>query len=373
MKTLRINQTADLPNEHGLKERHIMTLDGLMRYSEYLWSIWHGPIPEGMIVDFDDCDHQNHDLENLIVVSSDEKESRYRSQAYKLLTDKARYYSFAIQTAYNKGGYRMDQIKMDEREMMRLLLLADKYRGRQPRILIDHPEDLFAPEPKVVKAEVELLNYDHITLPKPTGNFKNEWSVAELQYLLDNFQLYGNSELAKAVSSLYGVTRSSDAVRYQLDRIGVKRTKEQVKAIAAKPNAGHFNKGHQPHNTLSDGIITTRKDSNGHTYQFIRIGLSNWLHLHVHVWEECNDRPVPEGHNIIFKDGDTMNCHPDNLRCVSDAELLTINKGTDIESKLDQLLASVRYKNAVKVPNYKFTGQLPAEPKSERYYTHDKL
>lgn len=43
-------------------------------------------------------------------------------------------------------------------------------------------------------------------------------------------------------------------------------------------------------------------------------------------------------------------------------------KGNDIESKLEKLLSSVRYKNAVKVPNYKFTGQLPAEPRTEKYY-----
>ena len=81
-----------------------------------------------------------------------------------------------------------------------------------------------------------------------------------------------------------------------------------------------FKKGHVPHNAKeADGTISIRTDSKGRPYKWIRVSLGKWAMLHVHMWEQANG-PVPEGHIIIFKDKNGLNCTMGNLECISRAE-----------------------------------------------------
>lgn len=85
---------------------------------------------------------------------------------------------------------------------------------------------------------------------------------------------------------------------------------------------GWFRKGHVPAGTLSDGHITIRhnhKERNAAPYKWIRISKGKWKMLHVFNWEKKHG-PVPKGKIIVFKDGDTMNCDPDNLMDITRAE-----------------------------------------------------
>lgn len=45
-------------------------------------------------------------------------------------------------------------------------------------------------------------------------------------------------------------------------------------------------------------------------------GKDNWKPKNRHVWETANGREVPEGHVVMFKDGDAGNFDPGNLVCV---------------------------------------------------------
>ena len=81
-----------------------------------------------------------------------------------------------------------------------------------------------------------------------------------------------------------------------------------------------FKKGNVPHNAKeADGTISIRKDSEGRQYKWIRVSLGKWVMLHVHMWEQVNG-PVPEGHIVIFKDKNGLNCTMENLECISRAE-----------------------------------------------------
>jgi len=51
---------------------------------------------------------------------------------------------------------------------------------------------------------------------------------------------------------------------------------------------------------------------------------TRWKAKHVVIWEQTHG-PVPEGMAVVFKDGDKLNCDPDNLMLVSRAELLRLN------------------------------------------------
>lgn len=85
-----------------------------------------------------------------------------------------------------------------------------------------------------------------------------------------------------------------------------------------------FKKGNKPHNTLFDHAIVKRKDKTGITYLYIRVSLAMWMPLQRYIWEQTNG-PIPEGHNIVFKDRNSFNCNLDNLELLSNAELLNRN------------------------------------------------
>lgn len=84
-----------------------------------------------------------------------------------------------------------------------------------------------------------------------------------------------------------------------------------------------FKKGQLPPNTLHDGAITIRrdhpKDRKGRPYKWIRVALGKWIHYHRYLWVKKNG-PVPPGHMVVFKDGDTMNTKMSNLKLISMAE-----------------------------------------------------
>lgn len=89
-----------------------------------------------------------------------------------------------------------------------------------------------------------------------------------------------------------------------------------------------FRKGHKPHNTKRDGEITIRHDHpnrpGGKPYKYLRISEGNWEPLHRHIWEKHHGR-IPPGMNVIFKDGDTMNCTIDNLQMIDNSENMLRN------------------------------------------------
>ncbi len=95
-------------------------------------------------------------------------------------------------------------------------------------------------------------------------------------------------------------------------------------------NSGSFKKGIVPPNRkpigsericAKDGYILVKvAEEDPHTGFPTR-----YKNKHVVVWEKKNG-PVPEGHAVIFKDGNKLNCTIDNLLLVSRAELLYLNR-----------------------------------------------
>jgi hypothetical protein len=98
-----------------------------------------------------------------------------------------------------------------------------------------------------------------------------------------------------------------------------------------------FKKGQLPHNTLYDGALRTRQDKSGLSYQYIRIGKAKWELLHRHVWQQ-HYGPIPAGKVVAFKDGNQLNCKPENLK------LLTFNENmlrNSIQRFPNELISSI--------------------------------
>lgn len=89
-------------------------------------------------------------------------------------------------------------------------------------------------------------------------------------------------------------------------------------------NCGSFKKGHLPHNTRNDGAVSIRMDKTGRSYKYKRVAKGKWELLQRLVWEHHHGQ-IPEGHNVYFKDGNTMNCSINNLILLSNVELMDKN------------------------------------------------
>lgn len=93
-----------------------------------------------------------------------------------------------------------------------------------------------------------------------------------------------------------------------------------------RTKATRFQKGNLPHNTSEkDGDISVRRDTKtGIEYLYIRVSLGNWELLQRVNYRKCIG-PIPDGHVVIFKDGNQANCCPTNLELISQQENMLRN------------------------------------------------
>lgn len=98
---------------------------------------------------------------------------------------------------------------------------------------------------------------------------------------------------------------------------GVKMSKERYE----KCKKTMFKKGQLPAGTREIG--EERKQKDGAIY--VKVGINEWKPKNRIVWEK-NNGPIPEGHIIIFLDGNTENCNIENLAMVSRAENQMLNR-----------------------------------------------
>ena len=134
-------------------------------------------------------------------------------------------------------------------------------------------------------------------------------------------------------------------------------TKDQIGAALARNKIvsglnGFFKKGIEPWNKGVKGHIGANKTSfkkgnvppNRKPLWTERIGKDGYIemkvpeknpytgfstrykHKHIWIWEQHNNKKVPKGHAVIFKDSNNRNFDPDNLELVTRHELLRINQ-----------------------------------------------
>lgn len=107
-----------------------------------------------------------------------------------------------------------------------------------------------------------------------------------------------------------------ESARKYLFRKGITPWNKGKKGLIVSTEAmkkTQFKKGQLPVNTLHDGAISVRKDKRtGIQYKWTRLSLGKWDLLHRVVYKR-QIGPIPKGMLVNFKDGDTLNCSPDNL------------------------------------------------------------
>jgi hypothetical protein len=106
---------------------------------------------------------------------------------------------------------------------------------------------------------------------------------------------------------------------------------EQIESIKKT----QFKKGNQPHNTLKVGDIITRNED-GLEYYWIKTE-NGLMPLNRHLWEE-NKGKIPKGYNVIFIDKNPKNCIFENLKLVSNKELMELNSMHQYPTELKKLI-----------------------------------
>jgi len=186
---------------------------------------------------------------------------------------------------------------------------------------------------------------NHKILCGRTGGNKKGTLLAYTQeqadYIKQNYPLFPLSALTVMFNSKFGTAR---AVRH------LKAFTNNHKIRAGR--SGCFEKGHLPWNTGTKGLTGANSGSfnSGHTgmrtkpighericskngFILIKIEEKNphtgcftrYKAKHRVVWE-AEHGPVPPKHVVSFKDGDVLNCSPNNLMLLSMAENLYLNR-----------------------------------------------
>lgn len=129
---------------------------------------------------------------------------------------------------------------------------------------------------------------------------------------------------------------------------GKKRTDYATPEGIAKMQKTQFKKGRKPHNTKDGtGHIVIRKDNKTNKpYKYVKLADGDWQLLHRVNYEKKNG-PIPPGHVIRFKDGNTLNCEDvDNLMCITMAENCVINT-EEYQNYPEPLKKAIKYKNII--------------------------
>lgn len=142
-------------------------------------------------------------------------------------------------------------------------------------------------------------------------SYTRVYTEEQLDYLREITPGRTSKEITKMFNEKFNDNRTEDSIKSVRQENGMKIG-----------NTGRFEKGNLPQNTVEVG--TTTVDADG--YHKTKIAEPNvWELTHRLVWEK-HKGPIPEGHNIIFGDGNRNNLDIENLILVSKYELLVMNQ-----------------------------------------------
>lgn len=158
--------------------------------------------------------------------------------------------------------------------------------------------------------------------PKP-------YTKEQIEYLRSITKGRENEEITEMFNKKFNDTRTDAGIRSIRHKEGI------LTGID-----GLFKKGEKPPNWVPLG--TERTTIEGYPEVKIKDGCyqKNWRGKHIVKWEEVNG-PLPEGHVIVFGDGDKTNLDIDNLICVSRKQLVRLNQDGMIQDDADLTRAAI--------------------------------
>ena len=164
----------------------------------------------------------------------------------------------------------------------------------------------------------------------------HNYTPEELEFIRLHISHMAWSELTVKFNETFNTSLSSKALSGTGKRNGIKSGRTGFFPKGHTPfNKGvkgaggwepmQFKKGNKPHNWVPLGSERITKDG------YIQVKVDegkfqhNWRGKHILVWEEHNG-PLPNGHVVIFGDGDNRNFEPANLLLISRKQLVRLNQ-----------------------------------------------
>jgi len=176
---------------------------------------------------------------------------------------------------------------------------------------------------------------------------KKQYTQEQIEYLkqLCKIENITNKEITQEFNKRFNLNKSERAIKGIRKKYGI---------FIEKPNLNHFPKGHIPWNKGLKGITIGGKETqfkpgnippnykpvgseriSSEGYVEVKIADPNvWKGKHIIEWEK-HYGPVPEGHCVIFGDGNKRNFDINNLILVSRKQLLKLNKYDLIKNDAD--------------------------------------
>lgn len=159
------------------------------------------------------------------------------------------------------------------------------------------------------------------------------------EFIRENAKGVGNQDLADLLNGKFGLNVTGTQVKswkrnhgvssgltghFEKGSIPVNKGTKGIYNVGG--NKTSFKKGDKPHNYKPIG--STRVDKDG--YKLIKIRddgpwHKRWRHEHKVIWEKENG-PIPKGHVVIFIDGNKENITLDNLKMITNRQLLALNR-----------------------------------------------
>lgn len=177
---------------------------------------------------------------------------------------------------------------------------------------------IWTEEERKTVAEMFADNYTETVCRRLDRSYRSVVGQAKLMGLKKS-KAFLRRELSK------NVLTAGVAYRYPKGNVPMNKGKKMPPEVYQKAAATMFKKGGIPHNAIPAGGEVLRKDKNGHFYRMIKTaGERRLKYKHIYLWESRCGK-VQKGYNVVFKDGDTLNCTFENLECISNEELMYRN------------------------------------------------
>ncbi len=182
-----------------------------------------------------------------------------------------------------------------------------------------------------------VIKNNRFTCGRKTGELNKgkyrSFTDEQVAFLREQFTTLTRSELTVAFNQHFGTDKTKNQIVAFLKNHKIRSNRDgrfqkgQVswntgtKGVM-KPNSGSFQKGSRPVNHRPVG--SERVNVEG--YIEIKTAEPNVWDLKQRVVYEREHGPIPEGHNVRFRDGDRLNCEPDNLILVDNRENALLNQ-----------------------------------------------
>lgn len=150
---------------------------------------------------------------------------------------------------------------------------------------------------------------------------KHQFGKTAKEFARELNEKFGLSLTGSQIKSYRGNNNLNSGLTGQFEKGHVPANKGK-KFPNMPQNSGQFKKGHKPPNWVPVGTIRYTTDG----FPKRKIAEPNiWEYCHRVEWEKHNG-PIPEGHNIVFLNGDKTNWDISNLACLSKNEVVRMNQ-----------------------------------------------